>query len=154
MQTKILKPKKIVGLEIKTSNQDGRAMKDIPPLWQRFYSENLKNQIENRVSDVVYGLYTNYEGDHTQPYSLIVGYEVEQKPEKLPVGCSFYETQESSYVCIPTEGAFPDGLIEAWNFVWGSKLKRRFTHDFEVYDETFDPTSGSSSGVHLYIAVE
>jgi predicted transcriptional regulator YdeE len=149
-----LKSKKIVGIEVRTSNQDGQAAKDIPVLWERFHKEGIKEKIADKVSETVYGLYTKYEGDHTQPYSLIVGCEVNSTPVELAEGCTVYETEASSYACIPAVGDFPTGVIQAWEQVWNSDLKRTFTTDLEVYDETFNPTSGSSSGITLYIAVK
>ncbi|MFZ0565970.1 MAG: GyrI-like domain-containing protein [Chlamydiales bacterium] len=149
-----LKPKIIVGIEIRTSNQDGQAIRDIPALWERFYREGIKDKIANKQSNAVFALYTKYEGDHTKPYSLIVGCEVDKAPLKLPEGCAIYKTEASSYACIPVAGDFPIGLIKAWEQVWNSGLKRKFSTDLEVYDETFDRSTGSSSGVSLYIAVE
>jgi len=149
-----LKSKKIIGLEIKISNQDGQAARDIPLLWEQFYKEGIKDRITNKLSETVYGLYTKYEGDHTQPYSLIVGCEVNSIPIELPEGCTVYETEASSYASIPAVGNFPAGVIQAWEQVWNSDLERTFTNDLEVYDETFNPASGNSSGVTLYIAIK
>ena len=149
-----LAPMKIVGLELRTTNQDGQSAKDIPEHWGRFTQEGIKDKITNKVSDTVYGIYTNYEEDHTKPYSLVIGYEVASVPEKLPEGCVLVETADSSYACPQLSGDFPGSVYQTWQKVWNSDLKRTFTTDFEVYDETFDPTEEGSSGISIYVAVE
>ena len=67
----------VVGVAARTTNRaetDPAAAK-IPALWQRFFTE--QEQIPGRLDpDVVFGVYTAYESDHTGEYSLIVGARV------------------------------------------------------------------------------
>jgi len=64
---------KIVGISVRTTNQNGQAMQDIGNLWQRFFSEQLLAKIPNKVSDAIYSIYTDYQKDYTEPYTCIVG---------------------------------------------------------------------------------
>jgi len=153
-EVKDLGAKKIVGLEIRTSNVNGQAASDIPKLWERFYCEGIKDKIMGRASEKVFAVYTKYEGDFMMPYSLVIGCEVNAVPVDIPDGCVFIETMPSSFSKIPVSGDFPSGLISAWERVWSSDFNRAYTCDFEVYDESFDPTTGSSSGLELLIATE
>ena len=50
---------KIVGISVRTTNQNGQAMQDIGNLWQRFFSEQLLTKIPNKVSDAIYNIYTD-----------------------------------------------------------------------------------------------
>jgi predicted transcriptional regulator YdeE len=66
----------VVGVAARTTNraETDPAVAKIPGLWQRFFSE--QEQIPGRLDpDVVYGVYTAYDSDHTGEYSLIVGAE-------------------------------------------------------------------------------
>ena len=54
---------KIIGIETRTTNQNGQAMKDIGGLWNRFFSENIISKIPNAVNSNVYAIYTDYESD-------------------------------------------------------------------------------------------
>ena len=152
-ETVSMDAKKIIGIEVRTSNQDGQAGVDIPKLWERFFMEGIKEKISNKVSEKTYACYTKYDGDHTEPYSLILGYEVSEVPSELPAGCVVHETAPSSSVHFPVEGELPQGIYETWVKVWGSDLNRVFTTDFEVYDESFNPANGDASGINLYIAI-
>ncbi|PCI78289.1 AraC family transcriptional regulator [Candidatus Aerophobetes bacterium] len=150
-----LQPKKIVGLEIRTTNENNQSAKDIGDLWTRFYQEGTHEKISNKVSQTVYAIYTKYESDHTKPFSFIIGCEVKEKPSNLPEGCSFCETKNSSYAHLPLEGNFPESLFTTWKNVWcANNFDRAFTTDIEAYDESFDIRSGSSQGATLYIAIK
>src|SRR3989338_11532665 len=69
----------IVGIELRTSNAE--AMQTIPPFWQKFYQENILQQIANKDSDNVFAVYTNFENEgknNEGTYSLIIGAEVSE----------------------------------------------------------------------------
>ena len=76
MQTVIIEPFKIIGISIQTTNENNQASKDIAALWGRFMEENLLTKIPNKACSDIYSLYTSYEGDHTQPYTTILGCRV------------------------------------------------------------------------------
>lgn len=50
----------IIGISVRTTNENGQAIKDIGPLWERFLSENLIEKIPNKVDPTVYSVYTDY----------------------------------------------------------------------------------------------
>jgi predicted transcriptional regulator YdeE len=150
----ILNKKNFVGVELRTSNEKGKAEIDIPKHWENFFKENIADQISNKSSEKVYALYTNYEGDHTQPYSLIIAFEVNQIPETLPDGLVSVQVPEASYLQYPVEGKFPESIIKKYQEVWSADIERTFSVDFEVYDENFDSKSGDSSGINLLIGVQ
>nr|WP_255534858.1 effector binding domain-containing protein [Pedobacter sp. SYSU D00535] len=66
----------VVGLSVRTTNENNQAARDIPELWSRFFSENVLAGIPNRSGDAVYSLYTEYELDFTKPYTCIIGCRV------------------------------------------------------------------------------
>jgi predicted transcriptional regulator YdeE len=49
----------IIGIELRTTNN--HAFTDIPLHWQRFSQEAILDHIPKRVSDDLYGVYTNFE---------------------------------------------------------------------------------------------
>jgi len=71
----------IVGLSVRTSNAPGKADKDIPKLWDKFMAENITTQIPNKTDETIYAIYTDYEGDHTKPYTTV-------NCKRLPAMCS------------------------------------------------------------------
>lgn len=152
-ETKTLPAKIIVGIAVRTSNAPGAGDKDIPALWDRFMSEGIQAKIENKASQAIYGVYTNYEGDHTAPYTVIVGCEVTELPSALPEGLVSHEIAPSTYAFMNMEGSFPEGVMGGWEKAWTSGLDRSFTSDFEMYDEAFNPANGCI-GSSLYIALK
>ncbi|SPZ84683.1 Uncharacterised protein [Sphingobacterium multivorum] len=61
MNNKIIPSFSIIGLAIRTSNQNGQAAKDIPELWARFFKEDVLSRIPNKISNELYCIYTEYE---------------------------------------------------------------------------------------------
>ncbi|GAB4225993.1 MAG: hypothetical protein Tsb0021_01500 [Chlamydiales bacterium] len=141
----------LVGIECRTSNDSGAAMNDIPMLWELFYNENIIDQIPNKVSEEIISLYCDYEGDHTQPYSVVIGCPVKSM-DGVPEGLVVKEIPEGTYAAYRALGEHPQTLIKTWEEIWKTDLPRTYTGDYEVYGEKFN--SGSPQEVEVYIAIE
>jgi predicted transcriptional regulator YdeE len=72
---KIIPEMSIVGIELRTDNSEA-GIKKLGSHWQRFYADQILQHIPNRKNDDIVALYTDYEGNHTKPYSFILGTEV------------------------------------------------------------------------------
>ena len=125
----------VVGLSAQISGNEN-ASEEINALWQRFFEQSIGQKVENRVDDVIYAVYSDYEGDHTQPYRLTVGYKIDGDPQE---GSDLYhvEVKSADYAMMGAQGEQPKALIETWTAVWQSDLDRRFETDFEVYGQRF-----------------
>ncbi len=152
MQKVQVAPFHLVGLSIRTTNENGQGAIDIGQLWGRFMSEGVLNKIENKIDDTIYSLYTNYEGDYTQPYTVILGccvHDLSTVPEGL-VAKSF---KGGTYMKLSAKGDLTKGLIvEQWQHIWRMDLNRSYTCDFEVFDERAQ--NPNEAEVDFYIAVE
>lgn len=135
MQTVTIKPFKLIGIAVKTTNEGGKASTDIAELWQQFLSEELVNHIPNKVDNEILSLYTDYQGDHTQPYTAILGCKVTSLnsiPDTM-IGKSF---EGGIYVKTTAKGDLTQGLIvNHWSKIFEMGLDRSFVADFEVFDE-------------------
>jgi predicted transcriptional regulator YdeE len=139
----------VAGIEVRTSNRD--AMKDIPPLWQRFYGEGVQAKIPEKIDGDIVALYTDYEGDHTKPYTLLVGCKT-NSAQSLPEGISYRNVPAAKYEVFNAKGKMPDIVVSTWQYVWGSDLERTYTGDFEIYGKnSADPENAE---VEIYIAVK
>lgn len=142
----------IVGIECRTSNAPEAGPHDIARLWGRFYSENTINQIPNKVSDEVIALYCDYEGDYTQPYTLVIGCAVSSL-DMIPQGMVGKVIPEGSYAVFNAIGEHPISLIKTWEHIWQKDgLKRTYTGDYEVYGDNF--FSKTPQEVNVFIAIE
>lgn len=141
--------KLFIGLELRTNNDE--CSKTMPLHKERFFKEDILLKIPNKINGDILALYTDYEGDYTQPYSWILGCEVSTLDE-VPLGLVGKTIPASKYAVFTTEGEFPKGLVMVWKDIWQSNLPRSYTADFEVYSQDFDPRQNPE--VKVYIAVE
>ena len=142
----------VVGIKVRTAN-DGSAGNDLPILWGKFMEGELKDKIPNKVSDNIYCLYTNYEGDHTQPYDAILGCKV-SSIEDIPEGMVAHNIESTNGAKFLAKGSLIKGeaVVNTWFKIWESSLDRTFTTDFEVYDER--STDLENAEVDIYISIK
>lgn len=125
----------IIGISVRTTNENGKAGQDIPVLWNKFMTEKIAEKIPDKIDNSVYCIYTDYEKDHTQPYTTIIGCKVENANE-IPSEMIAKTFEEADYTKIVARGNIMQGLVyNEWVKIWNSDLNRTFTADFEVYDE-------------------
>ena len=140
----------VIGIKIKTSNQ--RAVQDIAQIWGRFFSEDIKNKIPNKLSGDVFAIYTEYEGDHSKPYSYILGCAVSSLGS-IPDGMIGMTIPSAEYEVFIAKGKMPDAVVEVWQHIWQPEIdsKRSYKTDFEVYREYGNP---ESTEVEIYIGMK
>ncbi len=141
----------IVGIKCRTSNAPEAGPYDIPKHWEKFYVDNIVDKIPNKTSNEIIALYCDYEGDYTQPYSLIIGCRV-SSIDDIPQDMVAKIIPSGSYALFSAIGEHPKSLIETWGDIWQQlSLKRTYTGDYEVYGNKF---SNSPQEVEVYIAIE
>lgn len=147
-----IEPFKVIGIAIRTTNENEQAAKDIPVLWEKFMQENVLNNIPNKIDNTVYSIYTDYEKDHTKPYTTLLGCKVESL-DHIPEGMMGKSFDGGEYVKFTAKGNLAEGLvINEWIKIWNMDLGRTFTADFEMYDEKAQ--NPSDAEVDILIAVK
>ncbi|MFZ4929295.1 GyrI-like domain-containing protein [Chryseobacterium sp. Mn2064] len=147
-----VEPFQVIGIAVRTTNENNQAAKDIPVLWEKFMKENISAAIPNKVDDTVYSIYTEYEKDHTKPYTTILGCKVESL-DHIPKGMTGISFEGGNYLKFTAKGNLADGLvINEWIKIWNMDLDRVFTADFEVYGEKAQ--NPSDAEVDILIAVQ
>lgn len=145
-------PFKIIGISVRTTNENGQAGKDIPVLWEKMINENILNSIPNKIENTIYSIYTDYEKDHTKPYTMVLGCQVENL-DKIPDGMVGYSFDGGEYLKFTIKGDLSkDLVINEWIKIWNMDLGRLFTADFEVYGEKAQ--NPSDAEVDIFIAVK
>lgn len=136
-KTELKKAITVVGPAIRTTNENMQSIQDIGALWGQFFSSNMMEKITNADSSgKLYGVYTDFEGDHTKPFVFMIGVPVTGL-EKLPEGMRALEIPAGTYTVFSGKGA--DNLEkagDAWQKVWKTPLDRNYVCDFEVYSLT------------------
>lgn len=142
----------VIGISVRTTNENGQSGKDIPALWSQFMSEKIQSKIPNKVSDDLLCIYTDYEKDHTKPYTTILGCKVESL-DVVPENMIGKTIESANYEELIAKGNLSEGIVfNKWLEIWNSDLDRSFTADFEVYGEkTQNPEKAE---VDIYIALQ
>lgn len=152
MQSVKIEPFSIIGISIRTINQDGRGSKEITELWQHFLAENILSKIPNKVDDIIYSLYTDYDGDHTQPYTAILGCPVSSLNE-VPEGMVGKSFNGGTYLKIIAKGDLMKGLIvDQWSKIFDLNIERNYIADFEVFGEKAQ--NPNNAEVEFYIGLK
>lgn len=146
-----LKEKIIEGIRIKTTNQNGKSMKDIGLTWQKLFTQGIYENIQNKANNKTIGLYTQYEGDYTKPYTFIAGAEVSKEVENNEqiVSTIIPKGKYAKFVII---GDVQNTVGQAWQEIWNMELKRKYTCDFEEYQNNSQDMQKQE--IHIYIAIE
>lgn len=124
----------LIGVSVRTNNME--AMLTIPLLWRRFYTENAKEKIKNRTDNNILAVYTDYEGDYTKPYTVMIGCAVDSL-DAIPEGLVGKLIPAQNYAAFTCSGEFPKSLQEMWGKIWQTPLNRAYGADIEIYDERF-----------------
>lgn len=125
----------VIGIAIRTTNENGQSAQDIPALWNRFINEGIAEKIPGKSGNEIYCIYTDYEKDHTRPYTTILGLKVESL-DQIPDGMTAKTIDKADYAAHPVKGNLQDGIVyNKWIEIWNSGLPRTFSADFEIYGE-------------------
>lgn len=127
----------VVGLSVVTTNENGAEA--INKIWEDFFAGQIGQALQDyKDNDFIYAVYSDYEGDHTQPYRFTLGYKMKaDAPDDLPEGLHSVTTETGDYAMLSAAGEQPKALVEAWTAIWQSDLDRRFATDFEIYGPRF-----------------
>ncbi|AZB10919.1 AraC family transcriptional regulator [Chryseobacterium sp. G0162] len=147
-----IEPFKVIGIAVRTTNENEQAAKDIPVLWEKLMQENILEKIPNKIDNTVYSIYTEYEKDHTKPYTTLLGCKVENL-DHIPEGMIGKSFEGGNYVKFTAKGNLAEGLvINEWFKIWNMDLDRMFTADFEMYGEKAQ--NPADAEIDILIAVE
>ncbi len=141
-------PLKVVGIALRTTMQDGREQAEIPAHWERFHKEGIIEKIPNKIYRYPVAVYTDYEGDYSQPYTYILGCLV--FAVSVPKGMVSVTLPKRRYAHYEIVGKFPDRLAQTWDTIRMFPPDRSYTADLEVYPADLNP---ENARVDLYLAL-
>jgi predicted transcriptional regulator YdeE len=151
MSTVDIAPFRIIGIAMRTTNENGQSMRDIPALWEKFLTENIMANIPGKADQAIYCVYTDYEKDHTRPYTTIIGCKVDPETS-APAGTTAKEITGGKYEQRAAHGKLMEGAVyQEWVKIWNSDIPRTYTADFEVYGEKAQDPGNAT--VDIFLAV-
>lgn len=128
-----------VGVRTKSSDEMNPSKAKVSPLWGKFFLDVLPKVSEGAG---VYGVYTNYESDHTGLFDLVAcsdGLSL----DKLSDGVSL-KIKSGKYLVFSAKGELPKATINLWVAIWhyfsasNCVHERAYTTDFEYYKDDFE----------------
>jgi predicted transcriptional regulator YdeE len=121
----------VVGIATRASNAEANKIGD---LWRQFHALGDQKVVEARLDETVYCVYCEYEGDATQPYTVVIGCATEADAP-VPEGLKRIDIKAGEFVIFPVTGLLPMGIVAAWGEVWSAPLERRYQADFDRYGQ-------------------
>lgn len=143
----------ITGISVRTTNQNGQAAKDIEALWERFWGEDIQNKMDNKKSDDIYAVYTDYESDFTGYYTTIIGMVV-QSLDNIPEEFVGICIEKDNYQKLTSKGQMPEAVVKTWMEIWSDEAlnqKRAYRADFTVHGKKY--FDGNNAEVETYLSV-
>jgi predicted transcriptional regulator YdeE len=131
----------IVGISDRVSNAEPSKLGD---LWRRFHAMGEGKAIPGCSSDAAYGVYCEYEGDYTQPFTALVGCAVEPDTA-VPEGMRKIVIEAGRFAVYQPTGEMPHGVFETWAEIWQTPLERRYEADYDRY--------GGGQAVEIHVGV-
>jgi predicted transcriptional regulator YdeE len=142
----------IIGIAVRTTNENGQSGIDIPQLWSKFVSEQTAAKITGKTSNDIYSVYTEYEKDFTKPYTTVLGCRVEENTA-APEGFKKIIIPPGKYQLYTAKGDLDNAVVYSeWTAIWNSSLKRAYTADYEVYGEK--AKNPANAEVDIFVAIE
>lgn len=146
-----LQEKIVVGIAARTNNSAPDMGMVIGGLWNRFYKDGVYEGIPNKADDKAIGLYTDYAGDASDDYTVMVCCAVTKKPKstqykvrRIPAG------RYAKFVITCDMRTAVTAVAKAWQAIWNMDLPRAFAYDFEEYQDD----DMEQAKIHLYIGLK
>lgn len=143
----------VIGITVRTSNNNGQGIEDIGQLWRRFFGENIMAQIPNKMGQNIYSIYTDYESNYKGAYTTLIGVRVTSL-ENIPQGLSGRSFPGQTFVKFVAKGSIHEAIGTTWQKIWenDATLNRSYTYDYELYDERSQLEENAE--VDIYIGVK
>lgn len=153
MNNQIIQEFKVIGIFVRTTNENGQSAKDIEAIWGKFWNEKIQEQIPNKVNDNIYAIYTDYETDFNGAYTAIIGLPVSSL-ESIPKGFVGITIEKAEYQKFVSKGKMPEVVVNTWMEIWGNNelnRTRTYSADFTIHGKKY--YDGDNAEVETFISV-
>jgi len=141
----------IIGISVRTINQNGQSKKDLMALWEQFEKDQVYFKIPDKLSTDFFCIYTDYETDYTGYYTAVLGYKVNSLTN-IPEGFVGITVPGGKYNVYTLGGKCPQNVYVAWQQIWKSGAERRYTADFDQYSPNI--VKFEDTEVKIYVGIK
>lgn len=144
----------VIGVELKTTTDDGKNLVEIPRFWERVIRKGLIDNIPDRKSErTLLGICMDFESNGR--FSYIIGAEV-ASTENTPDGMVSRTIPTATYAVFTARGKMPNSIQNTFKYIYQdwlpkSEHQRANSPEFELYDERCNDSDDSE--VDIYIAI-
>lgn len=126
---------KVIGVSAKVSNDRDDLLEEA---WELFFKSDVLEYVEGEnLSEDIISVYYEYEGDQDDPYTLLIGYEVEEDFE-TPNGLNSIVIN-LNHETYRIEKDLPDAIFDKWEDIWDDTSRERaYIADFDRYNPKED----------------
>jgi predicted transcriptional regulator YdeE len=143
----------VAGYKITTNNKDAMEKGTIGMAWEHFFEKGIFNKVPNKLDERIYAVYTNFEEWFSEDsvnknYDLIIGCKTSD-PDGMAKWLNEVEIPEQNYSKYVAIWELPYSVVNTWEEIWKSDVKKNNTVDFEVYG--YNSQKGDDSEVDIYL---
>lgn len=131
----------VMGIHARVSNTELSKLGD---LWRRFHAMGDHQIVEARLNDMHCCVYCEYEGDHTQAYTVVIGCEVAEGTAQVE-GLKTVRVGGGKFAVYKLPYERPNPVFATWETIWATPLDRTFLADFDRY--------GAADGISVNVGV-
>jgi predicted transcriptional regulator YdeE len=131
----------VMGIHTRASNAE---LNKIGDLWRRFHAMGDHTIVEARRNDRHVCVYCEYEGDQTQPYTVVIGCEVAEGTPEVE-GLKAVRVEPGRFAVYRRPYERPNPVFATWEEIWVTPLDRRYQADYDVY--------GAAEGISVNVGV-
>lgn len=142
--------KTFAGIGCKTTNENMQGVKDISLVWQKLFSGDYLQKLQYTPEKKLFGLYTNYEGDFSKPYSFYAGSEVDSA-QNFGNGFTILKIPAGRYAKFSAIGEQMQVVQALWQEIWATPLDRSYQVDYELYHPY---TKGKHQRIDIFIGIQ
>ncbi|AXA34656.1 GyrI-like domain-containing protein [Francisella adeliensis] len=126
---------KVVGVSTKVSNDREDLLEQA---WDLFSNSEVLEYLQGKnLSQDIISVYYEYEGDCDDPYTLLIGYEVDESFE-TPLGLNSVVINLNHEIYKLSENV-PDAIFDKWEDIWDDiSRERAYIADFDRYNPKQD----------------
>ncbi|MDW3193413.1 MAG: GyrI-like domain-containing protein [Cytophagales bacterium] len=152
MKSQTVSTFKVVGVATRIANVEGNSVEEVEALWGKFWGNDIRNKVPNRLGEEFYAVSTDYASDYQGPYTLIIGVAVESFDD-VPEGLEAIIIESDTYEKFVSKGKMPDAILRTWFEIWEDKsLTRAYRTDFTVHGAKY--IDGDHAEVETFISIK
>lgn len=145
----------VIGISMRTSNQQAMEQGTIQQLWQQLLDQEILFKIPNKVNNSVMALYYDYASDKDGQYTILIGAPVSSLDD-IPEGLTGLHVPATKRAIFLSDfGDLSCIVFNLWQKIWKqeehNEIDRAYKIDYEIYDERSHNPGEALIEIHISV---